>query len=311
MSHRHSHHHPGPTLPRASGAPPRDYRRAFLLGVTLNLLFVVVEAVAGFLSGSLALVTDAGHNLSDVLGLVLAWGAAVLASRPPTERRTYGYRKSSILAALFNALLLLAVGAIGWEAVRRLGDPRPVEGTTVSLIALVGLIINGATALLFRHGRHTDLNIRGAFLHMAADAAVSAGVVVAGVLIALTGRTWIDPIVSLAIAGIIVAGTWGLLRESLDLALDAVPPGIDPDAIRRHLCALPGITGVHDLHVWAMSTTEIALTAHLVKPDPDDDDALMARLTSELHDRYGIGHVTVQWERGGAEAGCADCESEV
>lgn len=296
MSRAHAH---------PSDHPP-DYRRAFAYGVALNLAFVAVEAVAGALSGSLALLTDAGHNLSDVLGLLLAWGAVLLSQRRATGRRTYGWRKSTILAALMNALVLLfVVGALAWEAIGRLRAPSPVEGRTIILVAAVGLVVNGATALFFRRGRRTDLNIRGAFLHMAADAAVSAGVVLTGVAISVTGWLWLDPVVSLAIVLVIVIGTWGLLRESFDLATDAVPSGIKPEVVRAFLCELPGVTAVHDLHIWGMSTTEIALTAHLVKPDPRDDDALVARAAQELRERFGVGHVTLQWER---SAGAAECE---
>jgi cobalt-zinc-cadmium efflux system protein len=287
---------------------PTDFRRAFAVGVALNLGFVIVEAVAGVVTRSLALITDAGHNLSDVLGLLLAWGAVVLSGRRATDRRTYGWRKSSILAAFFNAVLLLvAVGAVAWEAVRRLRAPIPVEGGTITLVAAVGLVVNGTTALLFHRGRRTDLNVRGAFLHMAADAAVSAGVVVTGIVISRTGWMWCDPVVSLAIVVVILAGTWGLLRESFDLAVDAVPSGIDPEAVRAYLCALPGVSAVHDLHIWAMSTTEVALTAHLVKPEPADDDALVARAARELRARFGVGHVTLQWERTAEAAECEPC----
>jgi cobalt-zinc-cadmium efflux system protein len=296
LAHDHSrqHHH--------------DFRRAFAVGIVLNLAFVLVEATAGVLSGSLALITDAGHNLSDVLGLVMAWAAVLLSARRASGRRTYGWRKSSILAALMNAILLLfAIGAVAWEAIRRIGHPAPVDGRTIILVAAIGLVVNGATALFFRHGRGRDLNVRGAFLHMAADAAVSAGVVVSGIIISLTGWMWLDPAVSLGIVVVILIGTWGLLRESFNLALDAVPPGIEPETVRGYLCALPGVTAVHDLHIWGMSTTEIALTAHLVKPDPADDDALVARAARELRERFGVGHVTLQWERVPEAAECEPC----
>ena len=285
MSHNHDH-------------SPSDYNRAFAIGVALNVIYIVVEATYGFLAGSLALLADAGHNLSDVLGLLLAWGANYLVQRKPTQRHTYGWRKSTILAALTNAIILLvAMGGIAWEAVRRFSDPSPVAGKTVIIVAAIGVVINTATALLFLSGRKTDLNIRGAFLHMAADAGVSAGVVLAGVVILATGWPWIDPVVSLTITAIILVGTWGLLRDSFNLALDAVPAGIDPEAVKTYLSDLPGVTGVHDLHIWAMSTSETALTVHLVKPDARDDDALIEQASRELHDRFGIEHITIQWER--------------
>lgn len=285
MSHNHDH-------------SPSDYNRAFAIGVALNVIYIVVEATYGFLAGSLALLADAGHNLSDVLGLLLAWGANYLVQRKPTQRHTYGWRKSTILAALTNAIILLvAMGGIAWEAVRRFSDPSPVSGKTVIIVAAIGVVINTATALLFLSGRKTDLNIRGAFLHMAADAGVSAGVVLAGVVILATGWPWIDPVVSLTITAIILVGTWGLLRDSFNLALDAVPAGIDPEAVKTYLSDLPGVTGVHDLHIWAMSTSETALTVHLVKPDARDDDALIEQASRELHDRFGIEHITIQWER--------------
>jgi cobalt-zinc-cadmium efflux system protein len=287
MPHHHNHDH-----------SPSDYNRAFAIGVALNVIYVVVEATYGFLAGSLALLADAGHNLSDVLGLLLAWGANYLVQRKPTERHTYGWRKSTILAALTNAIILLvAMGAIAWEAVRRFSDPSPAAGKTIIVVAAIGVVINTATALLFLSGRKTDLNIRGAFLHMAADAGVSAGVVLAGVVILATGWPWIDPVVSLIITAIILVGTWGLLRDSFNLALDAVPTGIDPEAVKTYLSDLPGVTGVHDLHIWAMSTSETALTVHLLKPDARDDDTLIKQASRELHDRFGIEHITIQWER--------------
>jgi cobalt-zinc-cadmium efflux system protein len=290
-SHNHTHNH-------GHSHGPADYNRAFAIGVALNVAYIVVEATYGFLAGSLALLADAGHNLSDVLGLLLAWGANYLVQRKPTKRHTYGWRKSTILAALTNAIILLvAMGGIAWEAVRRFGDPSPVAGRTIVIVAAIGVVINTATALLFLSGRKKDLNIRGAFLHMAADAGVSAGVVVAGVVILTTGWLWIDPVVSLVITAIILIGTWGLLRDSFNLALDAVPAGINPEAVKTYLTDLPGVTGVHDLHIWAMSTSETALTVHLVKPDAKDDDRLIGQASKELHDRFGIEHITIQWER--------------
>ncbi len=253
----------------------------------------------GFVAGSLALLADAGHNLSDVLGLALAWGAAWLGRRQPTPRRTYGLRRSSILAALGNAmLLLLAVGAIVWEAVRRLQAPEPVEIGIVLWVAAFGVIVNAGTALLFFRGRGADLNIRGAYLHMLADAAVTVGVIVAALAMGATGWLWLDPAVGLVIAAVILVGTWGLLRDSVDLALDAVPRGIDPSAVEAFLTAQPGVSTIHDLHIWAMSTTETALTVHLVRPAAALDDGLLARLRRELHDRFAIAHATIQVETG-------------
>ena len=281
---------------------PTNYGRAFALGIGLNVLYVAVEAGYGFWAGSLALLADAGHNASDVLGLLLAWGGYALAKLPPSETRTYGWRGSTILAALLNGLILLvAVGAISWEAVRRFSEPAEVPGLTIVAVAAVGVVINTATALLFFKGRENDINIRGAFLHMAADAAVSVGVVVAGLLIRYTGADWIDPVTSLVIAAVIFWGTWGLLRESFDLSMQAAPRGVDVAAVRAFLLDRPGVTDVHDLHVWAMSTTETALTAHLLKPPSGegtgDEDEFLAETTRELHDRFGIEHATIQIER--------------
>ena len=291
QTHPHSHDH-------GRRHAPADFNRAFAIGVAFNVIYIVVEATYGVLAGSLALLADAGHNLSDVLGLLLAWGANYLVQRKPTKRHTYGWRKSTILAALTNAIVLLvAMGGIAWEAVRRFNDPSPVTGKTVIIVAAIGVVINTATALLFLSGRKEDLNIRGAFLHMAADAGVSAGVVVAGVVILTTGWLWIDPVVSLIITAIIVAGTWGLLHDSFNLALDAVPAGINPEAVKSYLAELPGVTGVHDLHIWAMSTSETALTVHLLKSDTDDDDTLIKQASRELHEQFGIDHITIQWER--------------
>ena len=298
MAHTHNQnhgHHHGPV----------DYGRAFAIGVALNLGFVALEFFYGTLSHSLALVADAGHNLSDVLALFLAWGAAVLTRRRPTRTHTYGMRRTSILAALFNALLLLvAIGAIGWEAVRRLMNPGPVEGETVIWVALVGIVVNTATALMFMRGREHDINIRGAFLHMAADAGVSLGVVLAGFAILATGWTWLDPVVSLAIVAVIFIGTWGLLKDSVNMALDAVPEGINLAEVKDYLGGLPGVAEVHDLHVWPMSTTETALTAHLVIPDYQGGDTLLNTTASELHDRFGIEHTTLQVEIADTEDGC-------
>ena len=276
---------------------PASYGAAFAVGIGLNLTFVAVEFGYGVLANSMALVADAGHNLSDVLGLVIAWIASVLTRRPPSSRFTYGLRGSSILAAVFNAVLLLvAVGAIAWEAILRLFHPEPVASVTVMIVAGVGIAINGATAWLFASGRKGDLNIRGAFLHMIADAAVSAGVVVAGLLIFLTGWLWLDPLTSLAIVAVIVWGTWSLLRESLAMSVGAVPAAIDPEAVRRYLLSCTGVAAVHDLHIWPMSTTENALTAHLVLPGGHPGDEFLLRAATELRRRFGIGHTTLQIE---------------
>jgi cobalt-zinc-cadmium efflux system protein len=288
--HEHDHDH--------SHAPP-DNNMAFAIGVALNAAFVVAEVVFGLAANSLALLSDAGHNLSDVLGLLIAWGAVHLGKSLPTKHRTYGMRRSSILAALVNAVvLLIVVGGITWEAVTRLGHPEEVAADTVMWVAAVGIAINTITALMFMAGRKKDLNIRGAFLHMAGDAAISAGVVVAGLVIRVTGWHWLDPAVSIAIGVLIVWGTWGLLRESVNLAMDAVPEGIDLHAVERYLAALPGVQSVHDLHIWGMSTTESALTVHLVMPELPGSDAFLDRICHDLRHDHEIGHVTVQIEHG-------------
>jgi cobalt-zinc-cadmium efflux system protein len=278
---------------------PADFGRAFVIGIILNVVYVVAQALFGLAAHSLALLSDAGHNLGDVVGLLLAWGATLLARRQPTARFTYGLRRSTILASLANAMLLLvAVGGITWEAVRRFGERENVAGMTVIWVAAAGVVINWVTAMLFMSGRKGDLNVRGAFLHMAADAAVSAGVVVAGFLILVTGWWWLDPTVSLLINGVIVWGTWGLLRDSVKMAMDAVPAGIDFASVHCYLGGLAGITDLHHLHIWALSTTETALTVHLVKPDPNGDDAFLRSLNAELRERFEIGHATIQLERG-------------
>jgi cobalt-zinc-cadmium efflux system protein len=293
MIHNHEHRHHG-----HSHSPP-NYNRAFLVGTILNVGFIVVEAAFSFLTNSLALLADAGHNLSDVLGLLLAWLATWLVRRRPTQRYTYGFRRSSILAALFNVcFLLVAMGAIAWKAIQRLSNLAPVSGSTIIGVAFVGIVINGITALMFMSGREKDLNIKGAFLHMAADALVSLGVVLAGIAILATGWLWFDPVVSLIIVVVIVAGSWGLLRESMNLALDAVPGGIEPQAVRTYLAELPGVVEVHDLHIWAMSTTETALTAHLVMLTGNPGDAFLCRISMELHENFGIEHTTIQVEMG-------------
>jgi cobalt-zinc-cadmium efflux system protein len=289
---------------------PKKFGTAFAVAVSLNLAFIVIEVIFGVLAKSLALVADAGHNFSDVLGLLLAWGAALLANVGPRPGRSYGYRRSSILAALANAvLLLIAIGAIAWEALKRFWQPEPVAGWTVIWVSLVAIIINAATALLFMSGRKDDLNIRAAFLHMITDAATAAGVVVAGGLILLTRWSWIDPLISLAIVIVIFLGTWGLLRDSVNLALDAVPPGVDEAQIKAYLGSLKRVIEVHDLHIWAMSTTETALTAHLVVPlSPDSalgDDALLRQECNDLKRRFKIDHPTLQIERGTQECDLA------
>jgi len=274
------------------------HNRAFALAVVLNLAFVAIEAIYGVISGSLALLADAGHNLSDVLGLIMAWVASWRATRKATNRNTYGLKKSTILAALFNALFLIAaVGGIAWEAIRRFSEPADVAGMTVIVVAGIGVLINGITMMLFMKGQEGDLNIRGAFLHMAADTAVSVGVVLAGLVIMYTGANWIDPVVSLVIAAVIFIGTWQLLKDSLNLAVDAVPRNIDPENVYESLTRLPGVESVHHLHIWGLSTTENALTVHLVKPEPADDDTVLEQATEMLANDFNIQHVTIQWER--------------
>jgi cobalt-zinc-cadmium efflux system protein len=304
-NHDHEHCHEEHNHGHAHGHvhAPKDFGRAFAIGTALNVGFVVIEATYGILANSMALLADAGHNLGDVFGLLMAWGAAAMAKRVPTARFTYGLRSTSILAALANAILLLiAVGAIAWEAVQRFALPAPVAGTTVMIVAGIGIVINTATALLFLSGRHDDINIRSAFMHMAADAAVSLGVVLAGLAIVLTGALWIDPVVSLVIAVIIVWGTWSLLRDSVNLALHAVPAGIDPADVRAYLAGLSGVASVHDLHIWPMSTTETALTCHLVMPDGHPGDAFLASAIDTLSHRFKIAHATLQIEKGDAAA---------
>ncbi len=277
------------------GQAPANFNAAFAIGIALNMAFVVVEAFYGWRVNSLALLADAGHNLSDVIGLVLAWGGALAGRLQPDARHTYGWKRASILAAFVNALLLLvAMGSLAWEAVHRLQSPQPIEGVTIMVVAGIGIVVNTATALLFMRGRETDLNIRGAFLHMAADALVSAGVVVAGGLALAFGWTWLDPVVSLLIAAVIVVGTWNLFKQSLHLLFDGVPESVDLHAVQALLEALPGVARVHDLHVWAMGTSEIAMTAHLVMPESRADDAFLQHATEQLHVRFGIEHVTLQ-----------------
>jgi cobalt-zinc-cadmium efflux system protein len=312
MGHEHEHEHEHEQEHEGHGShedshgvghshEPKDFNTAFAVGVFLNLGLVVAQIVFGLIAHSLALVADAGHNFADVLGLVLAWWASRLIKAPPTKERTYGMGSASILAALANALfLLVTMGAVAWEAIIRLGKPSDVHGQ-----------VNGASAALFYSGRKGDLNVRGAFLHLAADAGISLGVVVAGVAILLTGKTWIDPVASLVITAIIIYSTWGLFRDAMKLALQAVPPGINISEVKRCLETRPGVAGVHDMHVWAMSTTQTALTAHLVKPDGKLDDELLHEICHELEERFQIQHVTVQWEQGNGTQTCKQEPDEV
>lgn len=289
------HHHP-------HGDPGS---RAFIIAIALNTIFVVVEFAYGFIANSTALMADAGHNLSDVLGLLLALAATILARRTPSGRFTYGLRSSSILAALANAMLLMvACGAIAWEAVHRFSQPPVVDGLTVTLVAGFGIVINGLSAWLFVRGSKNDLNIRGAYLHMLADAAVSLGVVIAGVAMFFTGWYWLDPVISLMIVAAIVIGTWGLLRESLQLALSAIPANIDAAAVETYLTQCSGVTSIHDLHIWGMSTTETALTVHLVMPEGYPGDTFMDEIAYTLKERFSIAHTTLQVELGTTEHSC-------
>ncbi|MCP3734724.1 cation diffusion facilitator family transporter [Sphingomonas sp. RP10(2022)] len=302
--HGHDHGH-GHAHGHGHSHAPASFDRAFAIGIALNIAYVLAEGGAGLWTGSVALLADAGHNLSDVLGLAVAWGGAALARSAPTKRFTYGLKGSTILAALANALLLLvALGAIVLEAAQRFDDPPVLAGLTVSVVAAIGIAVNAFTAWLFARGRKGDVNIRGAYLHMLGDAAVSAGVVLAGIAIWATGIGWIDPLVSLVIAALIFWQTWGLLRETVEMSLAAVPRAIDYDAVTAALVALPGVSHVHDLHIWPMSTTEPVLTAHLVIPAGYPGDGFLATAREMLHDRFGIGHATLQVETGG---GCASC----
>ena len=284
MSVGHDHQH-----------APANFNAAFAIGIGLNIAFVAIEAFYGWKVNSLALLADAGHNLSDVIGLVLAWGGALAGRLRPDARHTYGWKRASILAAFINALLLLvAMGSLVWEALQRLQAPAPIAGVTIMAVAGIGIVVNTLTALMFMRGRESDLNIRGAFLHMAADALVSAGVVVAGGLALWFGWGWLDPVASLVIAAVIVVGTWDLFKHSLHLLFDGVPESVDLRAVQALLETLPGVAGVHDLHVWAMGTSQIAMTAHLVMPEGHADDAFLQDATRQLHDRFEIEHVTLQ-----------------
>ena len=294
--HEHSHGH---------SHGPAAFDRAFAVGIALNIVFVAIEAFYGWRATSLALLADAGHNLSDVAGLALAWVAALAGRLPPDQRHTYGWQRASILAAFANAILLLVVmGSLIWEAVHRLQSPTPIAGVTVMVVAAVGVVVNGATAALFMAGRASDMNIRGAFLHMAADALVSLGVVAAGALYLWAGWLWLDPVVSIVIALVIIVGTWSLLAQSLHLLFDGVPEGVDFGAVDAWLRRQPGVCEVHDLHIWAMSTTEIALTAHLVMPAGHPGDAFFEDLAKALRARFNIAHPTLQVEIAGCDHGC-------
>lgn len=289
MGHDHS--------PEDHDHRPKNYGRAFLIGISLNVVFVVVETVYGIAAGSVALVADAAHNLSDVLGLALAWAAFLLARRKPSRRRTYGLRKTTVLAALGNSVfLLIAIGGVCWEAVGRLRHPASIEGGVVIAVAAVGVFINAISAALFANGRKGDANLRGAFLHLASDAAVSLGVVITGAVILRTGWMWLDPLVSLVVSVVILVGTWGLLKQSVNLALDAVPDGIDAEAVNTYLTDLPGVLEVHDLHIWAMSTTETALTAHLVMATNTCEPQFLGDVGGVLHETFKIDHSTLQVE---------------
>jgi len=289
MSHEHEHEH---------SHAPANFNRAFAVGIALNIVFVAIESFYGWRVNSLALLADAGHNLSDVAGLVLAWGGALAVKLRPNPRHTYGWKRATILAAFANALLLLvAMGGLAWEAIGRLLSTQAVaqeQGVTIMVVAGIGIAINTATALLFMRGRDSDLNIRGAFMHMAADALVSVGVVIAGALTLWKGWTWLDPVTSLAIAGVILLGTWGLFKQSLHMLFDGVPDSVDSQAVHDYLAGLPGVSRVHDLHIWAMGTNHIALTALLVMPEGFADDAFLENATRQMHQRFEITHVTVQ-----------------
>jgi len=298
MGHQHNHNH-----------IPEKLNKAFAIGIVLNSIYIIIEGAYGILINSMALVADAGHNLSDVLGLVLAWGASYLALKQPTRMRTYGYRKSTILAALLNAIILiLAVGAIGIEAVQRFFQPRQINSVIMIYVAAIGILINAVTAAMFIKGKEKDLNIKGAFLHMAADAAVSLGVVIAGVVILKTGLYWIDPLISIIIMLVILFGTWNLLKDSFNLAIDSVPANIETDEVVKYFKSLPGVKEFHDLHIWGMSTTENALTVHIVKEGAFIDDELTKKINHDLHHLFGIEHATVQFETTGQKLSCcADC----
>jgi len=292
MSDHHTHSH-------AHSHAPTSYGRAFAIGIALNVFFVLVEVYYGWQADSLALFSDAGHNLSDVLGLLAAWGGFYLAGLRPSQKHTYGLGRATIMAALFNALILLiAIGSIVWEAIIRFSHPVPIQGNIVMLVAGIGVMINSITAWLFVSGNKNDINVRGAFLHMAADALVSLGVVIAGALFIWTGWTWLDPAISLVIAVVILLGTWDLLRQSLHLSLDGVPASVELNAVKNYLLALPDVSEVHDLHVWAMSSSEIALTVHLIMRNGHPEDCFLNLVADELHHKFSIEHATIQIETG-------------
>ena len=298
----HSHSH----------APPDRLTRAFVIGMVLNIIFVVIGVVAGIAANSTALLADAAHNMGDVVGLGMAWGATALARRARTIRRTYGLRRTTILAALANGgLVLFAVGGVVWEAIQRLTEVHTVDGVVVALVAVLGVALNGVAAMLFAKGRESDMNVRGAFLHLVADAAVSAGVVVAGIIVWRTGWSWVDPVTSIVVSAVILYGTWQLVREALDLLLDAVPAHIDPAAVQQHLASLQDVREVHDLHVWSMSTTEVALTAHVVLPWPASVPAFLGSLHADLERRFGIHHITIQLEDCNVPGDCAQSTGAV
>lgn len=305
--HEHLHDHsPSHSHAGHDHHAPTNFSRAFAIGLILNVGFVLLEVFFGYIANSVALLADAGHNLSDVLGLVLAWGASVLARRQPSSRYTYGWRRSSILAAFLNAIFLLVVtGGLAWEAIQRFSKPDDVQGGIIIIVAAIGIVINTATALMFMSGRKQDLNIRAAFSHMAADALVSVGVVLAGIGILTTHWVWLDPAFSLVISTLIIVGTWQLLKDSFNLAIDAVPDAIDERAVKAYLAERPGVEQVHDLHIWGMSTTETALTAHLVIPEGHPGDAFLVHLCESLQIQFGIAHTTIQIELGGAACTCA------
>ena len=307
--HEHDHGHEGHDHHHGIGGhhhTPANFGKAFAIGIALNLAYVVGEAFYGVVAHSLALLADAGHNLGDVLGLAGAWLASILGKRRPSGRYTYGLRRSSVLAALANAIILLVVtGGIAWEGIRRLLEPEPAGGFIIMVVAAIGIAVNGITAFLFMAGRKDDLNIKGAFMHMASDALVALGVVIAGAVILFTGWLWLDPAISLVVSVIIVVGTWGLLRDSMNLALDAVPPGVDQAKVADFLRQLPGVSTIHDLHIWGMSTTETALTAHLVRPGAGLDDDMLHSACEELREHHGISHATFQVESGEGAHPCA------
>jgi cobalt-zinc-cadmium efflux system protein len=295
MSHTHSHQH----------HEINNYNRSFAIGIALNVIFVIIEVSYGLIADSLALIADAGHNLSDVMSLMLAWGASHLATKHPTHKRTYGLRKVTIMASLVSAVLLLvALGGIAWESVERLSSPQPVDGVIIIVVAAIGVVINTATALLFVKGQKHDLNIRAAYLHMAADAVISLGVVIAGVAIMLTGWLWLDPLISLFIVVVILLGTWRLLRDSIDLSIDAVPQGINVAEIKSYLSALKNVSDIHDLHVWALSTTETALTVHLVTTHELIDNCFLQKVQEHLHHHFNIAHATIQIENEDGDYTC-------